>query len=283
MDDHRTLWLGRAWDPLESTLRWIQTWTTGRSPVPEDTAEEILDPWQGPMDAIAVEGATRTGWTMPLERLVLRPPVRPSKIIGVGRNYPAHAAEMGSEPPTEPLLFFKPPSALVTNGAAIVLPRGYERIDMEAELVVVIGSGGRHLGEANALDAVIGYTIGNDVSCRDLQRQEPQWARAKGFDTFSPVGAWVRVSPPGIPLPSNARIRGYHDGVLRQDESIAGMVFSVARIVSYVSSCMTLVPGDLVYTGTPEGVTALVPGSQVCVEMDGFDLGRLENPVVSAD
>jgi len=235
------------------------------------------------MDGFAARGGACTGWTQTLDRLVLRPPVRPSKIIGVGRNYSAHAAEMGEALPTEPVLFFKPSSALVTDGDAIVLPRGYERIDMEAELVVVIGTGGRRLSEAQALHAVVGYTVGNDISCRDLQRREPQWARAKGFDTFAPIGAWVRVCPPGEALDSSVRIRGYHDGVLRQDAAIGEMAFSVARLVSHISSCMTLTPGDLVFTGTPEGVTALVPGSHACVEMDGIDLGRLANPVVSSD
>src|SRR5690606_6949726 len=125
--------------------------------------------------------------------------------------------------------------------------------------------------------------VGNDISCRDLQRREPQWARAKGFDTFAPIGAWVRVCPPGEALDSSVRIRGYHDGVLRQDAAIGEMAFSVARLVSHISSCMTLTAGDLVITGTPEGVPALVPGSHACVEMDGIDLGRLANPVVSSD
>ena len=124
------------------------------------------------------DGYPTTGWSSPVGALVSRPPVKPGKVIGVGRNFRAHAAEMGNEPPAEPLLFFKPSTALITDGDAIVLPGGYERIDMEAELVVVIGSGGRNLQPSEALEAVLGYTVGNDVSCRDLQRRERGAAQA---------------------------------------------------------------------------------------------------------
>lgn len=265
-------------------LRWVQVWTAGEAPGAGHLAEEIACPWSGSQDGDAWrDGYSTTGWSSPVEALVPRPPVKPGKIIGVGRNFRAHAVEMGNEPPAEPLLFFKPSTALITDGDAIELPSGYERIDMEAELVVVIGSGGRNLQACEALEAVLGYTVGNDVSCRDLQRREPQWARAKGFDTFCPIGRWIRVLAPGTALDGNARIRGYYDDALRQDDALANMVFSVAQVLAFASRCMTLERGDLVFMGTPEGVTALHPGATTRVEMAGVDLGRLSNPIVAAD
>lgn len=284
MHQGRTLWLGRVRSPVVGgPWRWVQVWTNGGAPQPSDRALEIENPWEVDVPAAWREGFRTTGWEAPLESIQTCPPVRPSKILGVGRNFRAHAAEMGTDAPAEPLLFFKPPSALVTNGDAVRLPRGYERIDMEAEVVVVIGTQCRNLGEASALAAVLGYTVGNDVSCRDLQRAEPQWARAKGFDTFCGIAPWVRLVEPGVGLDGSARIRGYYDDVLRQDESIAKMVFSVAQVIAHISQCMTLERGDLIYMGTPEGVTALHPGGTARVEMSGIDLGRLTNPIAAAD
>src|SRR5690606_19980192 len=166
-----------------------------------------------------------------------------------------------NEVPTEPLLFFKPASALVASGRPIVLPPGYERIDMEAELVAVIGRVGRPT-VGDALSIVAGYTLGNDVSCRDLQRRDKQWTRAKGFDTFAPLGPFVRVALHATEHPpSDARIRGFVDDELRQDAPLGDMLFDLPTVLAYLGRVMTLEPGDVIYTGTPAGVSPLVPGS----------------------
>jgi 2-keto-4-pentenoate hydratase/2-oxohepta-3-ene-1,7-dioic acid hydratase in catechol pathway len=215
-----------------------------------------------------------------LREVELAPPLCPSKILCVGRNYRAHAEEMGNEVPAEPLLFFKPPSALVASGQPVVRPEGYERVDMEAELVAVIGRRGRRIAAGDALDHVAGYTLGNDVSNRDLQRRDSQWTRAKGFDTFAPLGPFVRLVAPGEALPGSAKIQGWLDGELRQEAPLSAMVFDVAAVIAHVSACMTLEPGDVIYTGTPSGVCPLSPGQTTAVTLAGFDLGQLSNPVV---
>jgi 2-keto-4-pentenoate hydratase/2-oxohepta-3-ene-1,7-dioic acid hydratase in catechol pathway len=196
----------------------------------------------------------------------LRVPVAPSKIVCVGRNYAAHAKELGNEPPKEPLLFFKPPSALVGPGARIELPPESARVEHEAELGVVIGRRVRRVPYADAMTAVFGYTCVNDVTARDLQRKDGQWARAKGFDGFCPVGPWIEtdLDPRGL------TVRCLVDGTLRQDGRTADMIFDVASLVSYVSNVMTLEPGDLLATGTPEGVGPLAPGNRVTVTIDGI-------------
>ncbi|MBC8068284.1 MAG: fumarylacetoacetate hydrolase family protein [Deltaproteobacteria bacterium] len=205
--------------------------------------------------------------------------MRPGKIICVGRNYAAHARELGNEVPEEPLLFSKPASALLAAGTALELPRGYERIDMEAELVVVIGRAGRGFARERALDHVAGYVLGNDVSCRDLQKRDKQWTRAKGFDGFAPIGPLVRMHPPGVALDPAVRVQGFISGALRQDAPIADMIFDIATVLSYIAACMTLEPGDLIFTGTPEGVSELLPGSSTEVACEGVVLGRLTTPL----
>jgi 2-keto-4-pentenoate hydratase/2-oxohepta-3-ene-1,7-dioic acid hydratase in catechol pathway len=200
--------------------------------------------------------------------------VHPSKIVGVGQNYRAHAKEMGKPIPEEPLLFLKPTTALIGPGGAIVRPRGYERVDYEGELCVVIGRRAHRVSEAEALDQVFGYTILNDVTVRDLQRKDVQFTRAKGFDTFAPAGPCIAT---GID-PANLRIRTRLNGETRQDSSTSDMIFPVAKLVSFISHVMTLLPGDLITTGTPPGVGNLTPGDRVAIEIDG--IGTLENPVV---
>lgn len=265
--------------------------TQGGAPGPEDRVEEIDDPFeavdvrrgaQGDLDAGArARGMTARagGLSGPLSDYELAPPVRPGKIICVGRNYKAHAEEMGHEVPPEPILFFKPSSALVAADAGIVRPEGYERVDMEAELVAVVGRSARNLPAAQAWSVVAGYTLGNDVSNRDLQRADKQWTRAKGFDTFAPCGPFVRLHE-GAPDP-DVRVRGWVDDELRQDAPLSAMIFSIPTVIEYVSRCMTLDPGDLIYTGTPKGVSALMPGMVCHVECEGLDLGRLSNPVTN--
>ena len=207
----------------------------------------------------------------------LLPPCAPSKIVCVGRNYAEHAKELDHPIPAEPLIFMKPPSSLIGSGGAIVLPKASERIDYEGELGVVIGKRARRVKSADAQNYILGYTCVNDVSARDFQRKDGQWARAKGFDTFCPVGPCI--------LPreeadfTNLRIRTFVDGEKKQDGSVTQMLFDVNVIIEYVTAFMTLEPGDLIATGTPSGVGPLHPGSKIRIEIEG--IGVLENTVVA--
>ena len=199
----------------------------------------------------------------------------PSKIIGIGSNYRRHVEEMGRNVPTVPKIFLKPTSAIIGPGDAIEIPPGTERVDHEAELGVVIGRTMTRVSVADALDYVRGYTCVNDVTARDFQRADGVFARAKGFDTFCPVGPRV-VSDLD---PSDLRVRAWVDGELRQDGRTSDMIFDVATLLSFVSHVMTLEPGDLMATGTPMGVGPLLPGQTVSIEVEG--IGRIDNPVVS--
>jgi 2-keto-4-pentenoate hydratase/2-oxohepta-3-ene-1,7-dioic acid hydratase in catechol pathway len=199
----------------------------------------------------------------------------PTKIVGIGVNYRAHAIEMGKGLPEEPLMFLKPVSALILDGAAIERPAGYERVDYEGELGVVIGQRARRVPRERALEVVEGFTCVNDVTVRDLQKKDGQWARAKGFDTFCPVGPRI---VPGLD-PTNLRICTRVDGVVRQDSSTADLIFDVPTLIAFVSSHMTLEPGDIISTGTPAGIGNLAPGNVVEVEIEG--IGVLRNPVVA--
>jgi 2-keto-4-pentenoate hydratase/2-oxohepta-3-ene-1,7-dioic acid hydratase in catechol pathway len=198
--------------------------------------------------------------------------LRPSKIICVGKNYLDHAREMGGEVPAEPLLFFKPPSAIIGAGEPIVLPRLSNHVEHEAEIAVVIGRRLRHANEAEVMRGVAGFTCLNDVTARDWQRREGQWARAKGFDSFCPVGPSV-VS--GLDWRS-LEVIGRVNGQVRQHGRAADMAFSVPFLLSHISQVMTLEVGDVVATGTPAGVGRLAPGDVVAVEIPG--VGVLENP-----
>jgi 2-keto-4-pentenoate hydratase/2-oxohepta-3-ene-1,7-dioic acid hydratase in catechol pathway len=199
---------------------------------------------------------------------------RPGKIICVGRNYVAHARELGNEVPTAPLLFLKPPSAVIGNGEPIVLPAASRQVEYEAEIGVVVGSRLTRAPESRVLAALAGITCVNDVTARDLQRSDGQWTRAKGFDTFCPVGPRV------VPLPEDPagiEVVCRLNGDVRQRARATDMVFGIASLVSYISHIMTLEPGDLIATGTPEGVGPLAPGDTVEVEVSG--VGVLRNPV----
>ena len=218
----------------------------------------------------------RTGETVPLEGLRLLAPVIPSKIVCVGRNYADHAAELGNEPPAEPLLFLKPSSSVIGPGEEIRYPTGLtDEVHHEAELAIVIGGIVQQADPEAAAQGIYGFTCANDVTARDLQRSEDQWTRAKGFDTFCPLGPAIATDVD----PSDVRVRCTVDGEVRQDGSTADMVFDVAELVSYISQVMTLLPSDVVLTGTPAGVGTIEPGQTVRVEIDG--IGALENPVVA--
>ncbi|MFQ5702640.1 MAG: fumarylacetoacetate hydrolase family protein [Gemmatimonadales bacterium] len=202
---------------------------------------------------------------------------RPGKIICVGRNYFDHAAELGNTVPAEPLIFLKPPSAVIGPDESIVLPDVSQRVEHEGEIGLVVGHGLCKVAEGDALQGIAGVTCVNDVTARDLQRSDDQWTRAKGFDTFCPVGPRV------VPLQDVASIDGLEvicrvNGAERQRGRVSQMAFGLARIVSYISQIMTLEEGDLIVTGTPAGVGPLEPGDAVEVEIPG--VGVLRNPVV---
>ena len=203
---------------------------------------------------------------------------RPGKIIGVGRNYVEHATELGNTVPKQPLLFLKPPSAVIGDGEAIVLPPESGQVEYEGEIGVVIGRSLRRATEAQARAAIAGITCVNDVTARDLQRSEELWTRAKGFDTFCPVGP--RVVPVDPARLTELEVRCRVNGVGRQHGRARDMVFGFLALVAYISQVMTLEPGDLIATGTPSGVGPLHAGDVVEVEIPG--VGVLRNPVVQA-
>lgn len=208
------------------------------------------------------------------EDLLLAPPIRPSKIIAVGRNYAAHAAEHQAAVPDEPMLFFKPPSAAIAFDMPIQLPPNVGRVDLEAELAVVIGKQGRNIRYADALDYVLGYTCGNDVSARVLQKKDGQWGRAKGFDTFCPLGPWIETE---IDNPKGLNVKAHLNGQTVIDGNTRDMVFDVPSLIAFISGIMTLLPGDVILTGTPEGVTEISAGDQVEIEIE--QIGILRNSV----
>jgi 2-keto-4-pentenoate hydratase/2-oxohepta-3-ene-1,7-dioic acid hydratase in catechol pathway len=243
---------------------------------------------QGPEGLARAADALPVGNPFAPDDLQLLPLIPdPEKIICVGLNYADHARESGSQPPAEPVLFNKFPTAILAHEQPIVLPRLSHEVDYEAELVVVIGMGGRHIPRPRAKQHVAGYCCGNDVSARDWQLRKPggQWLLGKSFDTFAPLGP-VLVTADEIPDPGNLRIQLRLNGQVMQDSNTAELIFSVEELVSYVSEVCTLSPGDLIFTGTPSGVgftrtpaVFLKPGDTVEVEIE--KLGVLRNPVVA--
>jgi 2-keto-4-pentenoate hydratase/2-oxohepta-3-ene-1,7-dioic acid hydratase in catechol pathway len=221
---------------------------------------------------------SRTGRRVPVAGLRLLAPVIPSKIVAVGRNYRDHAAELDHEVPTEPLLFLKPSTAVIGPGEPIRLPTDLsDEVSFEGEIALVIGALLSRVTPEIAVKGILGVTCANDLTMRDMQRRESQWARAKGFDGSCPLGPAIAT---GLDL-TDLRVRTYLDDELQQDGSSRDMVFDIPRIVSEISQVMTLLPGDVVLTGTPAGVAAMRPGQRVRVEIDG--VGALENPVVDRD
>lgn len=219
-----------------------------------------------------------TGRRVPVEGLRLLAPVIPTKIVAVGRNYAAHAAELGNDVPSEPLLFLKPSTAVIGPGEPIRLPTDVsEEVSHEGEIAVVMGALVSRVTPEVAEKAVLGVTCANDVTLRDVQRRESQWARAKGFDGSCPLGPAIAT---GLDL-ADLRVRTWVDGELRQDGHSSQMVFDIPTLIAEISRTMTLLPGDVVLTGSPAGVGPLLPGQRVRVEVDG--VGVLENPVVDRD
>jgi len=214
---------------------------------------------------------------IPLEKAQLLCPVDPGKIICTARNYSAHAAEHGAAVPELPVLFFKPPSAVIGPGEPIILPPQAQRVEQEAELAVVIGKKGRWIDPAEAEKYILGYTIANDVTDRIFQREDLLWTRAKGFDSFAPLGPWIETELNTADAIISCRV----NGDLRQMASTREMVFLVDQLIAFASSFMTLMPGDVLLTGTPEGVSKLEDGDIVEIEIEG--IGTLSNPVVQAE
>ncbi|EAQ04166.1 fumarylacetoacetate hydrolase family protein [Pseudooceanicola batsensis HTCC2597] len=213
---------------------------------------------------------------LPLSDVALLPPVEPGKLVCVGLNYKRHAEESGAAIPEEPMLFMCAPSAVIPDGGTILLDSQDARIDYEAEIAIVIGKQARNLPEADARSCIFGYTICNDVSNRDYQKKDGQFTRAKSFDTYKPLGPWIET---GLD-PDNAAISLRQNGELRQQSNTSDMIFSIDRIVAFVSGIMTLNPGDVIITGTPEGVGPMRSGDRIEIEIEG--IGTLANSVANA-
>ena len=216
---------------------------------------------------------TFTGRTWPLADVRLLAPILPSKVVCIGKNYADHVSEMGGETPPAPLIFMKPSTTVIGPGLPIQRPPDSERVDFEGELAVVIGRPCRDVPEARAGDVVLGYTVANDVTARDLQSADGQWTRAKGYDSFCPLGPWIETSLD----PSDLGIRTELDGETKQDSRTSLLLHPVDELIAYISRVMTLLPGDTILTGTPAGVAPMVDGQSVSVTVEG--IGTLTNPV----
>jgi 2-keto-4-pentenoate hydratase/2-oxohepta-3-ene-1,7-dioic acid hydratase in catechol pathway len=208
---------------------------------------------------------------------LLSPVLPRSKVVGIGRNYAAHAAEMGSDLPDEPLMFLKPNTSVIGPGDPVFYPHQTEELHYEGELAVVIGRICRDVPKEKYADVVHGYTVGNDVTARDLQRKDGQFTRAKGFDSFCPLGPWVETE---LDV-SDLRVQTYLNGDVKQDGRTSDLIFDVPTLIAYVTSVMTLLPGDVILTGTPEGVGPMNAGDEVEVSIQG--IGNLTNRVVKRD
>ncbi|MGZ4637197.1 MAG: fumarylacetoacetate hydrolase family protein [Oryzihumus sp.] len=252
----------------------IARYTTGEDPtfgvIEGEPGQEVVLEIQGdPM----YQAVVFTGNRVPLEDVRLLAPIIPrSKVIGIGRNYADHAAEMGGEPPAEPLMFLIPNTAVVGPGDPVVMPRQSSNVHYEGELAVVIGRICKDISPEQVKDVVYGYTCANDVTARDLQKSDGQWARAKGFDTFCPLGPWIQTELDTSDLSLVTRL----DGEVVQDGTTGDMIHDVATLVSYASQAFTLLPGDVILTGTPAGVGPVETGQRVEVEIEG--IGTLSNP-----
>lgn len=212
------------------------------------------------------EGIFKGSDTLPLSEVKLLPPATPSKIVAIGWNYLGHIKELNNPIPEEPLIFLKAPSSMIGDGDTILLPPESERVDYEGELAVVIGRKCRRINRSAVAEVILGYTALNDVTARDLQRKDGQFSRAKSFDTFCPVGPWVQTELE----PAAVQVQTRVNGELRQDDNTSTMLFDPHYLVEYVSTFMTLLPGDIIATGTPSGVGPLKAGDEVTTSIDGI-------------
>jgi 2-keto-4-pentenoate hydratase/2-oxohepta-3-ene-1,7-dioic acid hydratase in catechol pathway len=217
----------------------------------------------------------RTEVAVPLEQVKLLAPVLPSKVVAIGKNYSAHAAEMGGDVPEQPLIFLKPSTSVVADRDPIGYPSSSSRVDYEGELAVVISRLCRDVPESRAMDAVLGYTCANDVTARDQQKTDGQWSRAKGYDTFCPLGPWIETELD----PADLAIRTTLNGEVKQDSRTSHIVHKIPSLIAYITACMTLLPGDVILTGTPDGIGPMQIGDEVSVEIEG--VGALTNRLVA--
>ena len=206
---------------------------------------------------------------------LLAPVIPRSKVVCIGKNYADHAAEMDSEVPSEPIIFIKPNTSVIGPNEVIIWPRMSERVDYEAELAIVIGRICKEVPASKAKDVIYGYTLANDVTARDLQKKDGQWSRAKGFDTFCPLGPWIETEF----IPGDQKITSTLNGEVKQSSMLSEMIFKVPQIVEFVTNVMTLLPGDVILTGTPAGIGPMSSGASITVAIDG--LGALTNKVSS--
>ncbi len=222
-----------------------------------------------------VGGYDTTGERVPIKDVKLLAPTIPSKVVCVGLNYADHVAEVsGASVATEPTLFLKPSSSIVGPGDAIVLPTQSEKVDLEVELTIVMGQIAKNVSEKDALNYVWGYTVANDVTARDLQNSDQQWARSKSFDSFCPIGPWIETEF----VPDGQELTSRINGETKQASTIDHMLHSAPKLISYISHNMTLLPGDVILTGTPAGITQIISGDVVECEIEG--IGTLVNPVI---
>jgi 2-keto-4-pentenoate hydratase/2-oxohepta-3-ene-1,7-dioic acid hydratase in catechol pathway len=208
---------------------------------------------------------------------LLAPVIPRSKVVCIGKNYADHAAEMDSEVPSEPIIFIKPNTSVIGPNELIIWPRMSERVDYEAELAIVIGRICKEVPASKAKDVIYGYTLANDVTARDLQKKDGQWSRAKGFDTFCPLGPWIETEF----IPGDQKITSTLNGEVKQSSMLSAMIFKVPQIIEFVTNVMTLLPGDVILTGTPAGIGPMPSGASITVAIDG--LGALTNKVSSRD
>ncbi|WP_291329741.1 fumarylacetoacetate hydrolase family protein [Desulfovibrio sp. UCD-KL4C] len=213
---------------------------------------------------------------LPATECTILPVAVPSKIICAGLNYHEHARELGMEIPEDPMIFFKPPSAVIGNGDKIVIPAMSEQVDFEGELAIIIGQTGKNILPENVAKHIFGYTCANDVTARDLQKKDTIFARAKGFDTFAPIGPCIET---GITDPNSLSLRTIVNGKVRQEGNTSDMIYNPVQLVSFISHIMTLTPGDVILTGTPPGIGTLSPEDKVDVEIEG--VGILSNTVIN--
>jgi 2-keto-4-pentenoate hydratase/2-oxohepta-3-ene-1,7-dioic acid hydratase in catechol pathway len=221
-------------------------------------------------------GGAAEGEIIPLNQAILLAPCVPTKIVALGLNYRDHAQEFGGPVPDEPMIFIKPTTSVIGPGADIIYPKMSRRVDYEAELAVVIGRPAHRVREEEAFRYVRGYTAFNDVTARDLQKKDVQFTRAKSFDTFAPLGPWIETD---LPDPDNLTVEAYLNGERKQSSNTRYMVFGVAALIAFISQIMTLVPGDVIATGTPAGIGPMQPGDVVEIKVEG--IGTLRNRVVA--
>lgn len=233
----------------------------------------MLEDQVGPLEGSLFGEYRRLEADIPLRKVRLLAPVQPGKVVGVGRNYLEHARELGEDIPEIPAIFFKPTSAIVGPGDAIILPAQSRQVEHEIELAVVIGKAGRWIPPERSAEHILGYTVGLDITARDLQTKDGQWTRSKSFDSFCPLGPWLETDLDPTDILLTCRV----SGELRQMASTREMVFSVAQIIAFISAVMTLSPGDVILTGTPAGVGPLKAGDLVESHAEG--IGTMQNPV----